>query len=196
MGVHIYPGFAMITLQWRVTLGSHVQQATWGINPAEDATPSQMAADLDEAWGLAFPVSILSNKYTWLETKAAWVPTGEVDPIIAFAGDQIVGTFLGAAASPNVSGLIKKRTGAGGRTGQGRSYLTPGYIEEGNIDESGTLNPTTRTSLQAKCDSFFTHVADAGHALVLFHESQAILPRVILSLEMDSRVATQRRRLR
>lgn len=94
---------------------------------------------------------------------------------------------------PQVAILVKKVTALGGREGRGRMYI-PGY-SEGDVTTAGEITGADLTSLQASADTFLSDAIAADIQPVLLHNS-ATAPTEILSFQVDSRVGTQRRRLR
>lgn len=103
------------------------------------------------------------------------------------------GSLTGAACTPNVSFLIRKRTGLAGRKYRGRWYL-PGVVET-DVDAAGLISSTRQNALQLAVNAFKTDMGAATHELVLLH-SDATVPTAITSLPVEQQVATQRRRLR
>lgn len=121
----------------------------------------------------------------------------------AVAGSKGSSTLL---APPNVTYLVRKRTGFAGRKNRGRIYF-PGVVE-GDIDNVGVVQGSVLTALQAAFTAWYgdlvTHtpvivhsglctVGDTGHAGP--HDVTPLPATPILSLEVDDRIATQRRRL-
>lgn len=106
------------------------------------------------------------------------------------------GSGGGASASPNVAILVRKNTAAGGRTGRGRFYH-PGP-QESEVNPNGTLSGAFVSGMQTEVNDFFGALATAGLDSVLLHSetSPVTTPTPITSFTVDSRVATQRRRLR
>jgi hypothetical protein len=51
-------------------------------------------------------------------------------------------------------------------------------------------------TLNTNINGFRTKIETAGGRLVLLHESESILPRNIIGVDVDAVIATQRRRLR
>jgi hypothetical protein len=98
-----------------------------------------------------------------------------------------------AAAPPNVSVLVRKNTALGGRKGRGRMYI-PG-VAEADSDGAGVMSSVRQAAWQAQADTFLVAAALGGLAGVVLHED-ATTPTPIISLAVDGRVATQRRRLR
>lgn len=106
------------------------------------------------------------------------------------------GTASGDSDSPNTATLVRKQTGAGGRTGRGRMYIpgTPGSA----VDVDGIIDPLYMADLQTAANNFLTELATRNMVGVLLHApgSPISAPLPLTGLVVDSRVATQRRRLR
>lgn len=104
-----------------------------------------------------------------------------------------------ASDPPQVSWLVKKITTAPGRAGRGRVYI-PG-VPELQTDGSGFITPSAVADMQTALDAMM--VGYAGGLLVLLHRDPLnpsdytfAAPTPILTLQAESQVATQRRRLR
>lgn len=100
----------------------------------------------------------------------------------------------------NTTWLIRKRSNLMGRENQGRMYL-PG-VPEAAVNASGEVDPSTRAALQGLIIDGWT-VANAAAPMVLLHRNpldpddyNASPPTPVVQLLLDSRVATQRRRMR
>lgn len=113
---------------------------------------------------------------------------------------EVTGTWEGLASgetvAPNTAALVKKGTALGGRQGRGRMYI-PG-IPENEVTGAGTLDGTFLDALQASVEFWMTELAGDGMnpALLRGPNSPALPPEEITSFSVDSKVATQRRRLR
>ncbi len=106
------------------------------------------------------------------------------------------GTASGATASPNVTYLIRKNTGFGGRTGRGRMYL-PGVVE-GAVNEGGAITAAQVTSMTNALEAMRTALIAIGLVPTLLHgaASPVQVPMPITSFTPDTVAATQRRRMR
>lgn len=113
---------------------------------------------------------------------------------------------LGGAGDPlpqNCAVLMRKRTSASGRRGRGRCYL-PGIAED-VVEPNGEIGGPTVTSWQNRANAWFTALTEPGVGLpayepYLLHRSEGMgtepPPTPITTFVIDSRIATQRRRLR
>jgi hypothetical protein len=114
----------------------------------------------------------------------------------ALVSSNIQGTGGSNGISSNVSYLVRKVTALGGRAGRGRMYL-PGPTEA-DVNEAGAILGARVTSLQAALNDFLTQMVADGDGPVLLHGvgSPISTPTPITSFSLDTRAATQRRRLR
>lgn len=116
--------------------------------------------------------------------------------VVAPATGPFTGGQGGFGAPTNVAMLIS--WGATGSRSQrnGRTYL-PG-VDEDQVDTSGNLTSGFKTEIQGYVDDFVADLQTANMALVINSKTGtgSYEPRTITSWTVDSRVATQRRRLR
>lgn len=128
-----------------------------------------------------------------------------IDSYSNFGGENLTYTTTQAAvqcqvaqnsAPQNCAYLLKKITGTGGRTGRGRMYV-PGVSEE-VVSATGVVTGSTVTAWNTAAAAYLTAlngIAGVDHA-VLLHSQIGDLPMEITTIVCDSRIATQRRRLR
>lgn len=108
----------------------------------------------------------------------------------------IVGGSAGLAAPPQNSLLVRKTTLLGGRSGRGRIYW-PG-VQEAQVDQAGALAAPYREGLQTGFTAFHAGLNALSLPPVVLHGAGAPLtvPTPVANFIVDSRLATQRRRLR
>jgi len=97
--------------------------------------------------------------------------------------------------APNAAWLVRKGTLLGGRKGRGRTYF-PG-VTDASVGEGGTVIEGDGT-LRIGLEGFWPGVTGAVESitgLYLLHSTE-IAPTEVLSWSMDTRLATQRRRMR
>lgn len=157
---------------------------------------------------------VISDGVSIVETRLKQGPDDTGPTVVHAEVDN--GALTGAAASPNVSFLVHKRTALGGRRGRGRLYL-PGVLEA-DVDEGGNVAAARHTAVQdaviAWRDDINAIVFLTGPVdMMLEHEppTEWILvdgqprrsptgtapdPSFVTSVSLDTMVATQRRRLR
>nr|CRY96835.1 hypothetical protein [uncultured prokaryote] len=110
--------------------------------------------------------------------------------------------FGGDCVPQNTAMLIRKRTDLAGRRGRGRMYL-PG-VPETLVSAVGTLTPAYVEDLQDAFDAWYIELTSASgnrfYPPVVLHRSEGIgtepEPTPIATFVVESKVATQRRRLR
>nr|CRY97806.1 hypothetical protein [uncultured prokaryote] len=108
-------------------------------------------------------------------------------PKVAAGSD--VGGLTGGLCSPNVCWLVHKRPGSGRL---GRMYL-PG-VTEAVVDGNGDITGTTVSAMNAALDDWVTAMSTAS--LQLSMRGSEDIGDLISELRVDTKVATQRRRLR
>lgn len=97
------------------------------------------------------------------------------------------------ATPPNTAFLIRKTISGISNRFSGRLYW-PG-VSDGNLMQGGNIDPTAYPTYRQACVDFFDALdAIAGINPVVFNDSSD--PRVVSGLDLQLRVATQRRRLR
>jgi len=101
--------------------------------------------------------------------------------------------------APNTTLLLRKFTGLGNRHGRGRCYPPVYYPQATRISSAGSLNADDTDELTTRWEVFRTQVEAATSMLVILHPvgtGSDITPTPIQELRMESKLATQRRRLR
>ena len=114
----------------------------------------------------------------------------------------IVGTSTAEKLPQNCAVLVQKQTLRPGRAGKGRCFL-PGIVAENSVDEVGVISGGALPGLQTAANDWldFLTAPTAGPSvpMVLLH-NQGIpggsTPSEVTALRVDTRIATQRRRLR
>jgi len=117
--------------------------------------------------------------------------------------DSQQGGAGGTPLPPNCAFLVRKRTSLSGRRGRGRMYL-PG-VPEGLVDPAGNITGSAVTDLQNGLDNWWDELTGvppgtSAYPPVVLHRSEGAgvepAPTPILSFQAESKIATQRRRLR
>jgi hypothetical protein len=117
------------------------------------------------------------------------------------------GTAPFSAAPANCAQLVRKLTAFGGRKNRGRLYL-PWSINEGLVDEIGSIDATFTSDTQAKVDDWRDAIVDLGATMVIanrvydrpWNQPNRQLVSVdmgeeVIGLTVDQMMATQRRRM-
>lgn len=110
---------------------------------------------------------------------------------------NVVGTISGAPTSPNEAVLVKKSGNLAGRHGQGRNYWY-GMVTDADVDGGGTIASGTVTAVQAACTTLNSQliVAPLLGMFILHQDDYVGTPTTVFGYTVQSRMATQRRRLR
>lgn len=203
MALIIPPGYLQAAYTFSLAGDSEPIVVTCGheIDGPSGANSDDAANDLMTSFGANVVTAFMSNDYT-LEFVAAYI--GQDGPTLVTISDvsPIPGTSSDAVVPQNTAYLVRKRTDLGGRRGRGRFYL-PGVSEAG-VDAVGALGTAHRDALQTAVDDWYDFLtAGVGARLyppVVLHRSEGIgtepAPTPITSFVVESKVATQRRRLR
>lgn len=158
------------------------------------ATPSAVAAAVAGAWDTA---NVMDNFTTAIELREVRVKFGPdaTGPSGIWTG-AITGTFGENALPPNTSILARKVTAAGGRAGRGRMYL-PGFRED-QVGPTGQISGATASDIADTLDAWQAALIVLDLVPVVLHGANSPLstPTPIIGWEVDTVVATQRRRLR
>jgi hypothetical protein len=178
--VHLFTGDA-------VPNGASV---TYGIDTDGAGDPNVIAALAHGCMGNSF-VSLMGPSTALVETlvRIGPSPDGPVGNHIA----TVLGGNTGSQVTPQVAVLVRKRTNLGGKRHRGRFYL-PGLIE-GGVNERGEVSSATQTAFQTQAAEMLAALITAGIPMVILHNG-ITAPTPVTELIVDSRVATQRRRLR
>lgn len=106
------------------------------------------------------------------------------------------GINTGTNSAPQRALLVQKATAVGGRAGRGRMYL-PG-LRDADVNEGGQLATAVREQFQEDVDDFLEGMSSGNWPLVLEHQAGSPLevPTVVTSLNVQSQVATIRKRNR
>jgi hypothetical protein len=113
---------------------------------------------------------------------------------IAVRDVAVTGDRGGGQASPQVCTLLTKESGLAGRQNRGRMYMPP--LTDSVISTAGIITEADRLLVQAGADAFLTDLAVTGIPMVILHTNPALSPTTVSSMSVQSKVATQRRRLR
>lgn len=187
-------GCSQINLKFTGTAVPLGAQCTFGVDHGEATTAATIGGLVLEALEASALIEQCS-KFVGVSSiliKMGPNQTGQMAEIPAAE----VGVGLDPAVAPNTSVLIRKSTSLGGRMNSGRMFI-PG-ISETVVSEAGMLSGGAHTAWQVAAENFLEALQTKGVPMVLLHSSSQIqgLPLAVTSLQVDNRVATQRRRLR
>lgn len=125
-------------------------------------------------------------------------------PQVGVADTIVSGENTGILPPPqNCAWLIQKRTARGGRAGRGRMYLPLINVTEASVSATGDVLALTVDDMQTTFTQWLADCATLQLPLYLLHsESESELPPpplppdAITSLVVQTKIATQRNRLR
>lgn len=193
----IPPGQSLGLLRWSVAGDAEEMICTIGFG-AEGLTVQEEADHLylaaTQATSLT-PLGAMNQPWTFVGTTVYQRGLGG-DPVVAFHNQPLTATAGSATALPsNCALLVKKITATAGRRGRGRFFPPPALIDEGGVDTNGTINSATYTTINNRVISFYGNLGIQGLNPLLFHaDGSEATP--ITSLVLDTRIATQRTRMR
>lgn len=164
---------------------------TFGVQNVGNETPVDLATSVLVQWQGASVDDLYTDGVSLTEIKVKNGPNstgaqGVISP-------NVLGNQTGPGIAPNCTMLIQKNTGLGGREGRGRFNL-PG-IQEEDVDGAGNLDAIFLAAANPVWDDFLNGLITADLPMVLLHNS-ATAPTPVTSLNVSSRIATIRRRLR
>ena len=182
-------------------------EVTYAVNDASVNWSAQQWAD-------ALQNVFQDNLKTRIDTDAVIVKTTTLkgDGTSTFTTGESTasgtrGTAPFSAAPANCAQLVRKITAFGGRKNRGRMYL-PWSINEGLVDEIGSIDATFTADTQAKLDDWRDAITDTGGHLVIanrvydrpWNQPNRQLVSVdmgeeVIGVPVDSMMATQRRRM-
>lgn len=195
MSARIPPGFAEIWTQYNQAADPEPMFTAIGVELASGVAPS---SDLVQALTSIADGAIDNIVSSELTIGPGYMVFGQDggDLRIDSPNPPVAGLNGPNALTINTAVLVRKLTASGGRRGRGRMYI-PG-LPEGNVATAGNITPSVVPTLQTAIDSLLTNlVAHASvERCVLFHDTAPFTPTTITSLEVQRKVATQRRRLR
>jgi hypothetical protein len=197
MGVRIPIGFAQVSMDVYLAGNTRAMTCTIGVDALAGQTPVDIADVVQQnmvATNRPWQTSMVPSDWTIGPFRAAIMNEPGIESGVGTL--STVGTATaGLTFPPNVSFLVQKRTGTGGRQGRGRMYEPPITIGETSIDKLGLIQSTIVTDRNTRWEAFRSAIQTLGMGPYLFHEGIGG-PLLITKIVLQSLVATQRRRLR
>jgi hypothetical protein len=197
MTLEIPAGYALIAFHHTQDLALHPQVTTLGaFVELFSGGPDELAETCGGAWSDNI-VPSMSDDVAFLECTVKLGPN-DTGPTGA-SSFSATGGNVGTSLAPQVSFLVKKRTASGGKANRGRMFV-PGPTEA-DVNSGGVVTGGVVDALQGAFGDFFSDLVAADIAPVILHAiSEAVpdppAPTIITEFQVDSVVATQRRRLR
>lgn len=109
---------------------------------------------------------------------------------------DITGDMGGDGLVPSVAVLARKITALGGRAGHGRLYWP--FVGASMVDDGGNFTGSWREAFETMLNDFKDDLSSTELPMTLLHGEGSPIetPLIVSSLSVQSKVATQRRRLR
>lgn len=159
--------------------------------------PADTPADVALALYTLFNGQIMANLTTTTTLVGVLVKFGPDDtgPSAVQSGSA-AGSVVDAGIQPGTCYLVNKNTNLGGRVGKGRMYM-PGLAESA-VGVGGEIASGNVSAFQSDWNAFLAGLGAADLTPVLLHGGNysLLFPSVVTSYTVQSRAATQRRRLR
>lgn len=196
MTIHVPIGFMNVTYRFSLTGDLEPMTVAMGVSIDTLLDVTEVA---DEAFaaatesGMPFAAASMLAGWQFLGTTAAL--SDGAGSIIAEHNEVVFGTIAAAALPNNCTHLVQKRTANGGRSQRGRMYPPAFHVGESSISQNGGFIETYPT-IQALYTDWLARLYVGGLDPVLFHSAIDQTPTPITTLVLDTRIATQRRRLR
>jgi hypothetical protein len=167
----------------------------------EDVPGTGLAATAAAAWKTAMTAAgrILlpanySNEFTVVRFDATiMTATG---PVIGSAASGVVGTSAITCCPLNTAILVNKSTARGGRRGRGRMFWPAMFVAEGNVGAAGTIAAPQLATLNTLFQDTHTALLSTNYPPFLLHDVSEVAPDGVQNWLIQSKVATQRTRLR
>lgn len=195
MSARIPPSFGELWFQFNVGGDPEPMYCALGVDLAAGVVPNQGEADTMLSTGIAALNDIVNDDYGLGPGHVIYGNDGG-DIRIDSSITQVAGARTGTPVPQNTAFLVRKLTGSGGRRNRGRMYI-PG-VTNTDVTAIGGCTSGILTIAAATCTALQANLVALGtiDGLVLFHETAPFTPTPITSLEIQPRVATQRRRMR
>lgn len=208
MPLVIPPGFAQCASKLTLTGDPETIIVTFGLDVSGAAGDfAGVGRRVNAAWtGTGSPMASIASQYRYAGC-VLYVGQDGAPPVVVEVPDAFDGTNGSAPLPQNCAVLVRKQSALGGREGRGRMFV-PGVPEVG-VDATGALTAAVITEWQSAWDGFMAELAlpdvagpptqKATSMVILHTEPQlggAPAPTPVTSLAVQTRIATQRRRLR
>lgn len=188
-------GYAQANFRYTGSSSPHGAEWTLGLDVGGVAgDPDDVAQLLYSNYDTSGIQGVLTIGWSLVEVYVKFGPQETGPSGSKFGG--LPGDSTSDAVEPNTALLVHKNTAFGGRAGRGRAYL-PGFSDTSVLD-NGSIIPATLDAVNGFLTTFRNKIITDDLIPVVLHGpgSPLTTPTPIVSLTADSRVATQRRRLR
>lgn len=205
MGIEVPVGEVQIVLRWLSSGDPEEMISTIGASGVpEGDTLQEMAVALQALTQTNLsPANLMYTGWTFQGVTLYRAQDGG-GAEVAESNSPVVGSAGGQTLTSNTALLVKKQTALSGRRNRGRMYLPPFSLGEGAVSNNGTIDSQAHNEVSNQITAWFNAVQTylGTEDLVLFHSlggssGTEVLPSTpISSLQLDTKVATQRRRMR
>lgn len=203
MALLIPPGFAQCVIEQYRSGDTEPMLNTFGI--AITTAPSTGVAGIANDVMAAWTASIGTGYSSVTSVRGVTVYVGQdgPDPMVYTSSlPPFVGPNSNNLVPQNSAILVRKRTDAAGRRGRGRLYIPE--VSESDVDNVGNLSSTYRSAWQTRATALLANLSDSAFdgvlPMVVLHRSEGAgvepAPTPVTALVVETRIATQRRRLR
>lgn len=148
------------------------------------------SADLVLAAWIEHVLPLQHQAFTLARARAV-TETDAYEPLLT----PQAGSRSGELSPPNVAVLVRKQTSGRGRAAQGRLF-PPGLLNDGDVYDDGSVAPVRLGQIQTAMASFRIDPSAEGVNPFVLHNDGAVAPTSISQYIVQTKVATQRRRLR
>lgn len=188
MTINIPTGYAQATINYSGPTVTGKAATVLGFSLGEEGTLEGLCTAIEAAYN--------TNLAPWLHTAFTVTSVRAIDNVnVHEKSMSIDGIRTGDLAPPNVALLTKKTTALRGRKFRGRNYW-PGLMKDDNIEDDGTLIGGYVNQLNDAFAGFNGDLNMLGYFPVILHNDAEVPPTPVTGGGVESRVATQRRRLR
>lgn len=196
MGVEIPEGFGIFSVKMACQGDPEPMVTTCGYSPT-GLSPAETALLVWDAGVDASLLSPTANSSSWTQLGVAVTFNDGGNMVLAENPRNSQGSGIGAVTvPPNCAILVKKVTDTGGRKHRGRFFWPPSFLDAGDVTPAGYLESAAVTNHGEKFDQFLAALILGGVQPVVLHSSLLDAPTEITSFQMQTQLATQRKRLR
>ena len=188
-------GFAQVNYRFTGAGVPTGAECTIGLDLASTSVDPDVLGDTAAGWVDDAGIAAVMSIHVTLSSVLVKFGPNETGPSAVSAAD-LDGTYSSSDVTPASSYLIHKNTAFGGRAGRGRMYWPGAVLQEADV--TGTFAGTFLTAMGTAFGALYTQITGDGFVPVLLHGegSQLTTPTPLISITADSKIATQRRRLR
>lgn len=162
-----------------------------GSTPYQDIVNNAAAA-----WDTSDMQSTTCNVTALSKVVGKFGTIGEGDLVVESTNGPFVGGSSSECLPSNCALLVKKLTGLGGRKNRGRFFYPD--VRRPAVNMNGVIDSTNLATYTSAVSDWFTNLGDVtgledGY---LFHSDDNDAPTELVQFAVQSRIATQRRRMR